>query len=66
MGCPYGIEADDCKIGETDTQIIWHVDQRTWTSRMITDVTCEKKDMLLVNYEDPDGDADGFVAVGVR
>ena len=22
---------------------------------MITDITCEKKDMLLVNYEAPDG-----------
>ena len=40
---------------ETDTQIIWHVDQRTWKHRMIADITCEKKDMLLVNYESPDG-----------
>ena len=43
----------DCK--ETDTQIIWHVDQRTWRNRMVTDLTCEKKDMLLVNYEAPNG-----------
>ncbi|MCQ2134262.1 MAG: tocopherol cyclase family protein [Bacteroidales bacterium] len=43
----------DCR--ETDTQIIWHVDQRTWRSRMVTDITCEKKDMLLVNYEAPNG-----------
>ena len=40
---------------ETDTQIIWHVEQRTWTRRMVTDITCEKRDMLLVNYESPDG-----------
>lgn len=40
---------------ETDTQIIWHVDQRTWRNRMITDITCEKKDMLMVNYEAPNG-----------
>lgn len=40
---------------ETDTQIIWHVDQRTWRNRMVTDITCEKSDMLLVNYESPDG-----------
>ena len=40
---------------ETDNQIIWHVDQRTWKHRMIADITCEKKDMLLVNYESPDG-----------
>ena len=43
----------DCK--ETPTQIIWHVEQRSASGRMITDVTCEKKDMLLVNYESPDG-----------
>ncbi len=44
----------DCK--ETDTQIIWHVEQRTWRNRMVTDITCEKKDMLLVNYEAPTGE----------
>lgn len=44
----------ECK--ETDTQIIWHIEQRTWRNRMVTDITCEKKDMLLVNYEAPNGD----------
>lgn len=43
----------DCK--ETDTQIIWHIVQKTWRNKMITDITCEKKDMLLVNYEAPNG-----------
>ena len=43
----------DCQ--ETDTQIIWHVEQQTWRNRMVTDITCEKKDMLLVNYEAPNG-----------
>ncbi|MBQ9765335.1 MAG: hypothetical protein IJW18_03990 [Lachnospiraceae bacterium] len=43
----------DCR--ETDTQIIWHVEQKTWLNRMVTDITCEKKDMLLVNYEAPNG-----------
>ena len=43
----------DCR--ETDTQIVWHVEQRSTSGRMITDITCEKKDMLLVNYESPDG-----------
>lgn len=42
-----------CK--ETENQIIWHVEQKTWRNKMITDVTCEKKDMLLVNYEAPNG-----------
>ena len=40
---------------ETDTQIVWHVEQKTWRNRMVTDITCEKKDMLLVNYEAPNG-----------
>ncbi|MBR0254608.1 MAG: hypothetical protein IJQ69_01665 [Bacteroidales bacterium] len=43
----------DCR--ETDTQIVWHVEQRSNSGRMVTDITCEKKDMLLVNYESPDG-----------
>ena len=43
----------DCK--ETDTQIVWHVEQSTWRTKMITDITCEKKDMLLINYEAPTG-----------
>lgn len=41
---------------ETDAQIIWHVEQKTWLNRMVTDITCEKKDMLLVNYEAPTGE----------
>ncbi len=45
--------AFDCH--ETETQIIWHVDQKTPLHRMVTDITCEKKDMLLINYEAPDG-----------
>ena len=40
---------------ETEAEIIWHVEQRTWRDRMVTDITCRKKDMLLVNYEAPDG-----------
>ena len=32
-----------------------YVEQRTWRNRMVTDITCEKKDMLLVNYEAPNG-----------
>ena len=43
----------DCQ--ETDTQIIWHVEQKTWRNRMVTDITCDKKDMLFVNYEAPNG-----------
>jgi len=44
----------DCK--ETNNQIIWHVEQRTWFNKMIVDITCEKEDMLLINYEAPNGE----------
>ena len=40
---------------ETEEEIIWHVEQDTRTARMITDIRCFKRDMLLVNYESPDG-----------
>lgn len=40
---------------ETDTQVIWHVEQKTLTAKMIADIVCEKKDMLLFNYEAPNG-----------
>lgn len=42
-----------CK--ETETQVIWHVEQETPLHCMVTDITCDKKDMLLINYEAPDG-----------
>ena len=38
-----------------DTQIIWHVEQWNTVGKMVTDITCEKKDMLFVNYEAPNG-----------
>ena len=40
---------------ETDKQIIWHVEQKTWFNKVVVDITCEKKDMLLINYEAPNG-----------
>lgn len=40
---------------ETEAQIIWHVEQKTPLHRMVTDITCDKKDMLLINYEATDG-----------
>ena len=41
---------------ETEEQIIWHVVQKTWFNKMVTDITCQKKDMLLINYEAPTGE----------
>lgn len=43
----------DCH--ETDDEIIWHVEQKTWTNRFVVDFKCKKEDMLLVNYEAPNG-----------
>lgn len=45
--------AFDC--WETNDALYWHVDQQTRMARMVTDVTCPKDEMLLVNYESPDG-----------
>ena len=41
--------------GETDDSVVWHVEQETFDACMITDVSCKKSDMLLINYEAPDG-----------
>ncbi|MCQ2478803.1 MAG: hypothetical protein MJ091_06325 [Clostridia bacterium] len=41
---------------ETDEQIVWHIEQKTWRHKMITDITCQKSDMLLINYEAPTGE----------
>lgn len=43
----------DCH--EDDTKIYWHVTQETTKAIMDVEITCLKKDMLLVNYESPDG-----------
>ena len=40
---------------ETEDRILWHVRQANQTAVMDTMVTCRKEDMLLINYEAPDG-----------
>ncbi len=40
---------------ETDTQGVWYVEQTTRKAKLVTDITCEKKDMMLINYEAPNG-----------
>ena len=40
---------------EQDDLVIWHVRQENIHAVMETEVQCFKKDMLLVNYEAPDG-----------
>ena len=40
---------------ETEDQILWHVEQKTWRNKMVVDISCNKEDMLLINYEAPNG-----------
>ncbi|MCQ2591242.1 MAG: hypothetical protein MJ188_00535 [Treponema sp.] len=44
----------DCK--ETDSEIVWFVRQETVSAVMETEIRCKKQEMLLVNYESPDGE----------
>lgn len=41
---------------ETDTEIVWHVEQSSTAGKMVTDITCKKEDMLLIRYEAPTGE----------
>jgi len=40
---------------ETDEEILWHVRQESATALMDVKVRCRKDEMLLINYEAPDG-----------
>ena len=40
---------------EQDEKVVWHVRQENTHAVMETEVWCLKRDMLLVNYEAPDG-----------
>ena len=40
---------------ETDDEILWYVRQETISAIMETNIRCPKEDMLLINYEAPDG-----------
>lgn len=42
---------------ETDAHIVWHVEQKTFGARLVTDITCPKDEMLLIRYEAPNGQA---------
>lgn len=43
------------KCGENDTDIVWHVDQKTKKGRLVSNLRCKKSDMLMVQYEAPNG-----------
>ncbi|MGI6256246.1 MAG: tocopherol cyclase family protein [Acutalibacter sp.] len=40
---------------ETPSQILWKVTQTTFTAKMEVEIACDKSEMLLINYESPDG-----------
>lgn len=40
---------------ETETEILWHVKQETITAVLEVDIRCNKKEMLWINYESPNG-----------
>ncbi|MDO4863445.1 MAG: tocopherol cyclase family protein, partial [Ruminococcus sp.] len=40
---------------ETETEIVWHIQQSTPKYVMRTCIHCRKDEMLLINYEAPDG-----------
>ena len=40
---------------EAKDEVVWHVEQRTWHNKMVTDIACPKKDMLFIKYEAPNG-----------
>jgi len=40
---------------EREEEVVWHVRQENIHAAMETEVHCLKKDMLLINYEAPDG-----------
>ncbi|MBR5730734.1 MAG: hypothetical protein IKX89_02155 [Firmicutes bacterium] len=40
---------------ELEEEVVWHVRQENIHAAMETEIHCLKKDMLLVNYEAPDG-----------
>jgi len=40
---------------ETAKLVIWHIEQRTLFHKVVVDISCRKKEMLLLKYESPDG-----------
>ena len=40
---------------ELEDKVVWHVTQKTINNKIEVEVTCDKKDMLFVNYEAPNG-----------
>lgn len=45
----------DFKCKEQKDKLVWKITQETPLAKIEAEITCLKKDMLLVNYESPDG-----------
>ena len=43
------------KCYETDEEVVWHIEQENTAFVMQTSIHCRKEDMLLINYEAPNG-----------
>lgn len=43
------------ECNETDDEVIWQVKQESKNAAIEYEVTCKKNEMLLINYESPDG-----------
>lgn len=43
------------KCRETKDEIIWNISQKRFGFKLVTNVICKKSEMLLMNYESPDG-----------
>lgn len=46
---------NDIKCKETKDKLIWKITQETPIAKLEIEASCLKKDMLLINYEAPDG-----------
>lgn len=52
-GGPFCRTVAECR--EATRIIVWHIEQRRLFSRLVLDVSCRKRDMLLMGHETPDG-----------
>ena len=52
---PWTMSQTQFECEETDDEIVWHVEQETSQAVMVTDIRCPKREMLLINYEAPNG-----------
>ena len=53
---PWTLPTTKFDCWETDDALFWHVELQSAKARLVADVTCPKREMLLVNYESPDGE----------